>query len=129
MSSSNFDLIMPYLRPIEDVIRDEGVSEVMVNGNGRVFVERDGLIEQVVVEPMSQGFVSTAVKTIARVLGGEIDERQILRRIPMGKLGSVDAVGDAAVFLASPLADYITGHHLMVDGGWTAFGAPEDAST
>jgi NAD(P)-dependent dehydrogenase (short-subunit alcohol dehydrogenase family) len=60
---------------------------------------------------------------------GEIDERQILRRIPMGKLGSVDAVGDAAVFLASPLADYITGHHLMVDGGWTAFGAPEDAST
>jgi NAD(P)-dependent dehydrogenase (short-subunit alcohol dehydrogenase family) len=60
---------------------------------------------------------------------GEIDERQILRRIPMGKLGPVDAVGDAAVFLASPLADYITGQQLMVDGGWTAFGAPEDAST
>src|SRR3954453_7682056 len=62
MSSSNFDLIMPYLRPIEDVIRDEGVSEVMVNGNGRVFVERDGLIEQVAVEPMSQGFVSPGVR-------------------------------------------------------------------
>ncbi len=59
---------------------------------------------------------------------GEIDERQILRRIPMGRLGPMDAVGDAAVFLASPLSDYITGHHLLIDGGWTAFGAPEDAS-
>jgi NAD(P)-dependent dehydrogenase (short-subunit alcohol dehydrogenase family) len=59
---------------------------------------------------------------------GMISEREIVRHIPMGKLGSLDAVGDGAVFLASPLAEYITGYTLVIDGGWTAFGAPEDAS-
>lgn len=59
---------------------------------------------------------------------GAIDEDRILKRIPMGKLGSIDAIGDAAVFFASPLSEYVTGQHLMVDGGYTVFGAPEDAS-
>ena len=60
---------------------------------------------------------------------GMISEREIVRHIPMSKLGPMDAVGDGAVFLASPLAEYITGHTLRIDGGWTAFGASEDASS
>lgn len=59
---------------------------------------------------------------------GAIDEERIIKRIPMGKLGSIEAIGDAAVFFASPLSEYVTGQHLMVDGGYTVFGAPEDAS-
>lgn len=59
---------------------------------------------------------------------GLLDEERIRRRIPMGYLGEVGEVGRVAVFLASFLSTYVTGQHIMVDGGYTVFGAPEDAS-
>ncbi|MGW7540319.1 SDR family NAD(P)-dependent oxidoreductase [Streptomyces sp. NPDC054770] len=37
--------------------------------------------------------------------------------VPMGRLGSADDVANAVVFLTSPLASWITGHDLVVDGG------------
>lgn len=43
--------------------------------------------------------------------------------IPLGHYGSVDDIGQAAVFLASPLAGYITGAVLCVDGGTTLSGS------
>jgi NAD(P)-dependent dehydrogenase (short-subunit alcohol dehydrogenase family) len=43
-----------------------------------------------------------------------------LRRIPLGRIGSVDEVAAAVVFLASPAAGLITGSSLLVDGGYTA---------
>ena len=46
--------------------------------------------------------------------------RQILERIPAGRWGSTEDVAGAAVFLASPASDYISGHVLVVDGGWLA---------
>ena len=42
---SSLDRILPFLRPIEDLLLDPSVTEVMVNDGGRrVFVERDGAI-------------------------------------------------------------------------------------
>ena len=41
----------------------------------------------------------------------------ILKQIPMGKFGSADDIADAALFLASSSARYITGQVLTVDGG------------
>ena len=38
----SFDVILPFLRPIAHLIEDPDVSEIMVNGSRRVFVERDG---------------------------------------------------------------------------------------
>jgi len=46
--------------------------------------------------------------------------REVLRRIPLGRLGRPEDVAGAVVFLASAAADMITGHTLLVDGGWTA---------
>lgn len=40
--------------------------------------------------------------------------------IPMGKLGTIDDVVAAVMYLASPQAGMVTGHSLKVDGGWTA---------
>ncbi|MFD4508350.1 SDR family NAD(P)-dependent oxidoreductase [Streptomyces sp. NPDC058457] len=40
--------------------------------------------------------------------------------VPTGRLGSVDDVANAVVFLTSPLASWITGHDLVVDGGVSA---------
>ncbi len=59
---------------------------------------------------------------------GTLDGNRILKRIPMGRLGTIEDVGKAVLFFASDLSDYVTGQHLLVDGGYTAFGAPEDAS-
>ena len=43
-----------------------------------------------------------------------------LQRTPLGRFGEPEDVAWPVVFLASPAASYITGHTLMVDGGWTA---------
>ena len=44
----------------------------------------------------------------------------LLKRIPLGRVGQPEDVVGAVVFLSSPAADLITGHTLLVDGGWTA---------
>ena len=46
--------------------------------------------------------------------------KSILDRIPAGRWGSPEDLGGAAVFLASHASDYVTGHVLVVDGGWMA---------
>ncbi len=42
------------------------------------------------------------------------------RSAPLGRLGRPEDVGDACVFLASPMARWISGHDLVVDGGMSA---------
>ncbi|KOV65700.1 short-chain dehydrogenase [Streptomyces sp. AS58] len=42
------------------------------------------------------------------------------RAVPLGRLGRPEDIGDACVFLASPMASWLTGHDLVVDGGVSA---------
>ena len=48
-------------------------------------------------------------------------KKWVLDRIPLGRLGTVEEVAHAVVFLASPAAALVTGSSLLVDGGWTAW--------
>jgi NAD(P)-dependent dehydrogenase (short-subunit alcohol dehydrogenase family) len=48
-------------------------------------------------------------------------KKWVLDRIPLGRLGTVEEVATAVVFLASPAAALVTGSSLLVDGGWTAW--------
>lgn len=48
----------------------------------------------------------------------QFEREQFVERIPLGRLGSAEEVGDSCVFLASELSSYVTGHSLLVDGGW-----------
>jgi len=50
----------------------------------------------------------------------ETRNRQILERIPAGRWGHPEDLAGAAVFLASAASNYVTGHVLVVDGGWLA---------
>ncbi|HMB94256.1 MAG TPA: SDR family oxidoreductase, partial [Rhodothermales bacterium] len=49
--------------------------------------------------------------------GDESFHKQLKRAIPLGRYGTVDDIGQMAVFLASPLAAYVTGTLVVVDGG------------
>lgn len=45
---------------------------------------------------------------------------EVSQRIPVGRFGRPEEVAAAVVYLASAGADIVTGHHLLLDGGWTA---------
>lgn len=53
-------------------------------------------------------------------LADEQFRNDVLRRIPLGRVGTIEEVAGAVVFLASPAAGLITGTSLLVDGGYTA---------
>ena len=48
----------------------------------------------------------------------DVLERQAAERIPLGRLGKVTDIAAAVDFLSSDAASYVTGHVLVVDGGW-----------
>ena len=53
---------------------------------------------------------------------GVLDRAELARRTPMGRLGTPEEIGEAAVFLASDAASFVTGEVFTVDGGWSAYG-------
>jgi Flp pilus assembly protein, ATPase CpaF len=74
---SSLDRILPFLRPIEDLLRDPAVTELMVNDGGRrVFVERAGGLELVPDRTLESRNLTVAIKNIARACGDEISEMQ-----------------------------------------------------
>jgi len=83
---NGFEMILPFLKPIEHLILDDSISEVMVNGADRVFIEKQGFIQQVPGVSLGEKSLMVAVKNIARRLGDDISEsRPILdSRLPDG---------------------------------------------
>src|SRR4026208_807882 len=76
---SSLDRILPFLRPIEDLLLDPTVTEVMVNDGGRrVFVERDGTVESVPERTLETRNLTVAIKNIAPACGDEISDVQPL---------------------------------------------------
>jgi 3-oxoacyl-[acyl-carrier protein] reductase len=69
---------------------------------------------QITVNAVAPGVVLTE-------MGQSIPEssrQQMLTQIPLGRFGSPEDIANAILFLCSPLADYITGQTLHVNGGW-----------
>ena len=76
---SSLDRILPFLKPIEDLLVDPAITEVMVNEGGRcVFVEREGGVEAVAGRTLESRNLTVAIKNIARACGDEISETQPL---------------------------------------------------
>jgi pilus assembly protein CpaF len=81
-----FETILPFLKPIEHLILDESISEVMVNGPDQIFVEKAGFVEQVRGVSLGERSLLVAVKNIARRLGDDISEAKPIldSRLPDG---------------------------------------------
>ena len=81
-----FETILPFLRPIEHLIRDDSITEIMVNGSSRIFVEREGVLEHLPDIALTEKSLMVAVKNIARRLGHDISETKPIldSRLPDG---------------------------------------------
>jgi len=58
----------------------------------------------------------------ASLLDGTARGKEFLVRTPMGRFGQTEELVGAAVFLSSQAASFVTGHLLIVDGGFLASG-------
>ena len=73
---------------------------------------------QVRVNAVAPTFVETPLTT--PFLADAAFRKEVTGNIPLGRIGTVDEVVAAVMFLASPAASLITGTSLLVDGGYTA---------
>jgi 3-oxoacyl-[acyl-carrier protein] reductase len=70
--------------------------------------------QNVTVNAIAPGFIDVGM---SKDMPDEVTEN-FKKQIPLGRLGDVNEIVNAALFLASPMASYITGHVLNVNGGF-----------
>ena len=70
--------------------------------------------QNITVNAIAPGFIDVGM---SKGMPDEVTEN-FKKQIPLGRLGDVREIVDAALFLASPMASYITGHVLNVNGGF-----------
>jgi NAD(P)-dependent dehydrogenase (short-subunit alcohol dehydrogenase family) len=72
------------------------------------------------VNAVAPGYVETdLVKNLAA--SGTLDQDELARRTPLGRMAKTVEIADSVVFLASEESKYIEGQTIVVDGGWTAY--------
>ncbi len=83
---NGFEVILPFLKPIEALILNPDISEIMVNGSERIFIERAGFVEPVPGLTLTDKSLMIAVKNIARRLGADVSEANPIldSRLPDG---------------------------------------------
>jgi len=70
------------------------------------------------VNCISPGYVDTPLNRTE----GLMAVRELwIKDTPMGRLAEVDDLTGAVIYLASPLSDYVTGHDMIIDGGFTCW--------
>jgi 3-oxoacyl-[acyl-carrier protein] reductase len=74
---------------------------------------REFASRNITVNAIAPGFIKTKMTEVLK----EETREALIKMIPLNRLGEPEDVANAVLFLASPLASYITGQVLVVDGG------------
>jgi len=69
---------------------------------------------QITVNAVAPGFIDVGM---SKGMSDEVTQN-FIKQIPLGRLGEASEIVNAILFLASPMASYITGHVLNVNGGY-----------
>jgi pilus assembly protein CpaF len=89
----SFELILPFFpAPIQALMLDESVSDLCINGDRGVFVERNGSMQLVEGVTMMRDHLNAAIEQIARVLGRDITEQDPLQDLRLANGSRVAAV-------------------------------------
>jgi pilus assembly protein CpaF len=70
----SFELILPFLRPIEPLLLDDSISEIMGNPDASWWYERDGIMRREETIRFDAGRLRTGLEVIANQLGKRLDE-------------------------------------------------------
>lgn len=82
-----FDSALGYfLEPVGDLLKDESVREIMINGIDQVFIEKNGLLQQTSIRFDDEGRLLAAVRNIAQYVGHYVrpDTARFDARLPQG---------------------------------------------
>jgi len=74
-----FDLIIPFLRPIESLLLSDNISEIMGNPDGSWWYERDGIVRRDESISFDAGKLRTGLEVVANKLGKRLDEDNPIR--------------------------------------------------
>lgn len=117
------------------IVSTSSIEGIVAEPNGAAYVASKGAIvsltkemaltyakEGIRVNCVCPGWIDTSMarRSIDKHGGLEVMLPEIQRLQPLGRLGTPEEVGKAVLFLASDDASFITGHPLMVDGGYVA---------
>lgn len=82
----SWDVILPFLRPLEPALNDPEVTDILVNGAANVFVEKAGILRELPDLGLTEKSLQVAVRNIARALNDEVGpEKPLLdARLPDG---------------------------------------------
>src|SRR5438046_3870963 len=69
---------------------------------------------QITVNAVAPGFIDVGM---SKGMPDEVTQN-FIKQIPLGRLGEANEIVNAILFLASPMASYVTGHILNVNGGY-----------
>ena len=95
----SFELILPFLRPIEPLLLDDSISEIMGNPDASWWYERDGKMSHEDAVSFDAGRLRTGLEVIANQLGKKLDEDNpsLHAQLPDGsRLAACDSSGCAA---------------------------------
>lgn len=94
-----------------------GVSKTAVLGITN-YLAHDWGQYRIRVNAICPGHISTRLTAFKPGTPDSAFHEQLLSRLPIARRGTPDDVAGAALFLSSPLAAYVTGTEIPVDGGW-----------
>lgn len=107
---------------IAGIVGFPGISAYCASKGGVTEFTREAALDYgqygITVNAINPGVIETDMTK--DMVADKATKENFLQNTPVGRLGKPEDIGNAALFLALDESSFITGHNLVVDGGWTA---------